>query len=84
MAAQIPLLWSFIVMSLVLEDKNISACSMVDKLELLVFTPLTKLNEERKKALSVVREEIQKKENIESPGFEALHETIRARSDTET
>jgi hypothetical protein len=65
MAVQIPLLRSFIVKSL--EDKNISACSTEEKLELLVFTPLSKLKEEREKVLSVVREEIREKANMEAP-----------------
>ena len=82
MAARIPLLRSFIVKAL--EDKSISELSMEDKLESLVFTPLRKLKEEREKALSVVREEIREKANMEVPGFESLHEAIRANSDMET
>ena len=82
MAARIPLLRSFIVKAL--EDKSISELSMEDKLDSLVFTPLRKLKEEREKALGVVREEIREKAKMEIPGFESLHETIRARSVMET
>jgi hypothetical protein len=82
MAEEIPLLRAFIVKSL--QDKNISGRLMEEKLKLLVFTPLTKLKEEREKALSVVREEIREKVKREVPGFESLHETIKARPDMET
>jgi len=80
MATQIPSLRQFVVNAV--RDKNTWEWSMEEQLESLVLMPLSKLKEEREKWLSVVREEIRKKANMEAPQFEDMHDTIIEKSVT--
>jgi hypothetical protein len=77
MAERIPLLRSFIIKAF--EGHKMSESSMDQKLELLVFSPLKYLKEEREKALSEVRTEMEEKAGMEAPGLDSVYECIRPR-----
>jgi hypothetical protein len=77
MAERIPLLRSLIIKAF--EGHKMSESSMDEKLELLVFSPLKHLKEEREKALSEVRTEMEEKSGMEVPGLGSVHECIRPR-----